>query len=39
MIQEILIYIALALSLYYLVKRFFFRKKKSKNGCDTDCNC
>ena len=37
--QEILVYIALAAALAYLVKRFFFKKKKSTSGCDSDCNC
>ncbi|MGA9269568.1 MAG: FeoB-associated Cys-rich membrane protein [Lutimonas sp.] len=38
MMQEVLVYIALAAALVYLGRKFFFRKKK-KDGCDTDCNC
>jgi len=37
--QEILVYIALAAALVYLGRRFLFKKKKSKNDCDSDCNC
>jgi hypothetical protein len=37
--QEILVYMALAAALVYLVKRFFIKKKKSENGCDSDCGC
>lgn len=37
--QEILVYIALAAALVYLVKRFFFKKRKNKTGCDSDCGC
>ena len=37
--QEILTYIFLAAALAYLVKRFFFKKKKNDKGCDSDCGC
>jgi hypothetical protein len=36
--QEILVYIALALAIFFLIRHFFFKPKK-KSGCDTDCNC
>ncbi len=35
--QEVLVYIALALALFFLIKKFFFTKKKK--GCNTDCDC
>jgi hypothetical protein len=38
-VQEALVYIALAAALLYLGRKFLFRKKKNKKGCDTDCNC
>ena len=37
--QEVLVYIALAAALLFLGRKFFFKKKKNKTGCDTDCNC
>ncbi|MDN3705575.1 FeoB-associated Cys-rich membrane protein [Myroides ceti] len=38
--QEILVYIALALAIGFFIKKWFFKKKsKSKCGSDTDCNC
>ncbi len=36
--QEVLVYIALAAAILYLLRKFAFKKKK-KEGCDTDCNC
>jgi len=39
MMQDILIYVALGAALIYLGRKFFFRKRKSGNGCDSDCNC
>ncbi|HHC78956.1 MAG TPA: FeoB-associated Cys-rich membrane protein [Flavobacteriia bacterium] len=35
--QEILVYIALLLAVFFLIKKFFFTKKKT--NCDTDCKC
>lgn len=35
--QEILVYIALAIAIGFFVKKFFFKSKKNKNrdpGCD-----
>ncbi|OYU80986.1 MAG: FeoB-associated Cys-rich membrane protein [Flavobacterium sp. BFFFF1] len=38
--QQILAFTALALSVGYLVKKFFFKKKKSAKHCGTDdCGC
>jgi len=37
--QEILVYIALALSVLFLIKKFFFKSKKKNGSCDTDCKC
>jgi len=37
MVQQILVYIALGLAIFYLVKKYFFSDKKT--GCDTDCGC
>ena len=39
-IQNILIVLALVLALGFLVKKFFLKSSKSKNGCgNDDCNC
>ncbi|MCF6348748.1 MAG: FeoB-associated Cys-rich membrane protein [Flavobacteriaceae bacterium] len=35
--QTILVYIALILALGFLIKKFFFNKKKT--DCNTDCDC
>jgi len=37
--QEIIVYLALALAVGFFVKKWFFKKKKSKCGSDTDCKC
>ncbi|MBP8793441.1 MAG: FeoB-associated Cys-rich membrane protein [Lutibacter sp.] len=34
--QELLVYIALAIALVYLVKKYFF-KSKNKSSCGTGC--
>jgi len=40
MIQEILAYSALALAVAFLVKKFFWKKKKPSKNCGTDdCGC
>lgn len=40
MIQEILAFLALGVALLFLVKKFFFKKKKSNKNCgDNDCGC
>lgn len=37
--QEILVYIALFLALFFLIKKYIFRSKKKKANCDDDCKC
>lgn len=39
MIQEILSYLILGIAVVFLVKKFFFKKKKTDNNCGEDCNC
>jgi hypothetical protein len=41
MIQEILVYITLAVAIGFLVKKFFWKKKpkKSNKSCGEDCGC
>jgi len=39
MVQEILAYITLGIAVVYLVRRFFFKKKKTDKNCGDDCNC
>jgi len=38
MTQEIIAYIILGLAVAFLIRKFFWKKKK-KGGCDTDCGC
>jgi large-conductance mechanosensitive channel len=38
-IQEILAFITLAFAAFFLVKKFFFKKKVSKNCGSGDCAC
>jgi hypothetical protein len=39
-IQEILSYVTLGVAVAFLVKKFFFKKKKKLNdNCGSDCNC
>ncbi|AWI25025.1 FeoB-associated Cys-rich membrane protein [Flavobacterium pallidum] len=39
-IQEILAFSTLALALAFLVRKFFFKKKKSAKNCGSDsCGC
>ncbi|MBB1193049.1 FeoB-associated Cys-rich membrane protein [Flavobacterium sp. SOK18b] len=39
-IQEILAFCALAVALGFLIKKFFFKKKKSDKNCGSgDCGC
>ncbi|WP_196891184.1 FeoB-associated Cys-rich membrane protein [Aureivirga marina] len=39
--QKILVYIALALAIFYLVKKYILKpKKKNKDSnCSSDCGC
>lgn len=38
MIQEIIIYIALGLAVFFLLRKFIFKRKK-KNCGSSDCGC
>ena len=37
--QEIITYIILAGAIYFLGRKFIFKPKKNKKGCDTGCGC
>lgn len=37
--QQILVYIALGLAIFFLVRKYLFKPKKKGVGCDTDCGC
>lgn len=39
MIQEIIAYVLLGIAVVFLAKKFFFKKKKSKNCGSDDCGC
>ncbi len=40
MLQEILVYIFVAIALAFLVRKFFFKSGRNKNGdCGPDCKC
>ncbi|NBW27351.1 MAG: FeoB-associated Cys-rich membrane protein [Flavobacteriaceae bacterium] len=39
MVQEIIAFIALGLSLVYLTKKFFFKKNTTKNCGPNNCGC
>lgn len=39
MAQEIIAFIALGIAVAFLIKKFFFKKKKSKNCGTDDCGC
>jgi len=39
MIQEILAYSALVVALVFLIRKFFWKKKKSDKNCGSDCGC
>jgi membrane protein implicated in regulation of membrane protease activity len=38
-IQEIIAFVALAIALAFLVRKFFWKKKSKKNCGDDDCGC
>lgn len=40
-IQEIIAFTALAIAIAFLIRKFFFKKKKSDKNCgsDGDCGC
>jgi len=35
--QTIIVYILVAAAVFYLLRKFVFKKKK--DGCNNDCNC
>jgi len=37
--QQILVYIAVGMAIFFLLRKFIFKPKKKKGDCDTDCNC
>lgn len=39
--QDILVYLSVGIAIAFLIKKFFWKKKKKANGkgCDTDCGC
>jgi len=37
-IQEIIVYILVVTATAYLVKKYFFKRKKA-DGCGSDCGC
>nr|WP_294933618.1 FeoB-associated Cys-rich membrane protein [uncultured Flavobacterium sp.] len=37
--QEIVVYVLLALALFFLWRKFFGKKKNDKNCGDGDCGC
>jgi len=39
MIQEIIAFIALGIAVAFLIKKFFFKKEKSKSCGTDDCGC
>ena len=39
MAQEIIAFITLGIAIAFLIKKFFFKKKKSKNCGSDDCGC
>jgi len=39
LIQNILVFSALALAVVFLVKKFFFKSSKAKKNCGSDDNC
>jgi len=39
MVQEIIAFIILGLAVFFLVRKFIFKKKKDKNCGNDDCGC
>ncbi len=41
LIQNILVFSALAFALFFLIKKYFFKKAKTDRGCGSgdDCGC
>ncbi|MDI1305006.1 MAG: FeoB-associated Cys-rich membrane protein [bacterium] len=38
-IQEIIAFLALAIAVAFLIRKFFWKKKSKKNCGDDDCGC
>jgi large-conductance mechanosensitive channel len=38
-LQQIIAFVILGFALFYLVKKFFFKKKSDKNCGDDGCGC
>jgi hypothetical protein len=38
-IQEIIAFVALAIAVAFLIRKFFWKKKSKKNCGDDDCGC
>lgn len=39
MAQEIIAFLALAIAVVFLIRKFFWKKKSKKNCGDDDCGC
>lgn len=40
MVQEIIAFVILAVAVFYLIKKYFFKNKKSGKDCGSDgCGC
>lgn len=39
MAQEIIAYSILAIAVIFLIRKFFWKKKKSDKNCGNDCGC
>ena len=39
MIQEIIAFVLLGIALFFLVKKYFWKKKSDKNCGSDDCGC
>lgn len=40
MVQEIIAFVILAVAVGFLIKKYFFKKKKTEKSCGTDdCGC
>ncbi|MCF6223282.1 MAG: FeoB-associated Cys-rich membrane protein [Flavobacteriaceae bacterium] len=37
--QQVLVYIALALAVLFLLRKYFFKSKNKDGNCDEDCGC
>ncbi|MES2544519.1 MAG: FeoB-associated Cys-rich membrane protein [Bacteroidota bacterium] len=38
-LQEFIAFIALGMAIAFLLKKFFFKKKKSDKDCGSNCGC